>query len=299
MSHPGATSTTSPARSTCSTRSTTPSPSPATATAPRRPSSLSAFRRPADIRESSKFDTTPKIRRTIDSHHHGGPLAARAFDNSSMRRRMAASLNRPTAWRRRGLARTAFPGAEELAADGPWVGCGSATRAGSRGCRCARGAAAARSSCHCPVLLNQLEIVHQVVHRCASFRPDALRRAPGAVPPAAAPYRNDERRAPKVQRPENGETAQTPTAARAVPRNRAPLAAIAADFRDFWTVRRRSAPPSRRARRRRRARPGTGATTCRGPPRSPARRNAGKSASASKSVASSKPGPRAPGRTLW
>ena len=55
------------------------------------------------------FDAIPKIRRTIDSHHHGGSLAARASENSSMRRRMAASLNRPTAWRRRGVARTAFP----------------------------------------------------------------------------------------------------------------------------------------------------------------------------------------------
>ena len=65
MSHPGATPTTSPARSTCSTRSTTPSPPPATATAPRRPSSLSAFRRPADIRESSNFR-----RDTKDPSHH-------------------------------------------------------------------------------------------------------------------------------------------------------------------------------------------------------------------------------------
>ena len=55
------------------------------------------------------FDATPKIRRTIDSHYHGKPLVASASENSSMRRRMAASLNRPTAWRRRGVARTAFP----------------------------------------------------------------------------------------------------------------------------------------------------------------------------------------------
>ena len=131
------------------------------------------------------FDATPKIRRTIDSHHHGKPLVASASENSSMRRRMAASLNRPTAWRRRGVARTAFPGAEELGADDPWVGCGSATRAGSRGCRCARGAAAARSSCHCPVfapfnLSGLIEAFNEgfscleIVHRCASFRPDAL-----------------------------------------------------------------------------------------------------------------------------
>ena len=99
------------------------------------------------------FDAIPKIRRTVDSHHQREPLVASASENSSMRRRMAASLNRPTAWRRRGLARTAFPGAEELGADDPWVGCGSTTRAGSRGYRCARGAAAARSARHCPMLL--------------------------------------------------------------------------------------------------------------------------------------------------
>ena len=185
MSHFGVAPTASSARHIRSTPSTTASPSPTTATPPRCASSVEAFRRPADIRESSKFDTTPKIRRTIDSHHHGEPLVASASENSSMRRRMAASLNRPSAWRRRGLARTAFPGAEELAADGPWVGCGSATRAGSRGCRCARGAAAARSACHCPVLL---ELSHseslKSSHRRGSFRPDALptrswSRAPG------------------------------------------------------------------------------------------------------------------------
>ena len=185
ISQPGVTLTPSPARHTWSTPSPTASPPPAPAGAPRLAFSVEARRRPADIRESSKFDTTPKIRRTIDSHHHGEPLVASASENSSMRRRMAASLNRPSAWRRRGLARTAFPGAEELAADGPWVGCGSATRAGSRGCRCARGAAAARSACHCPVLL---ELSHseslKSSHRRGSFRPDALptrswSRAPG------------------------------------------------------------------------------------------------------------------------
>ena len=55
------------------------------------------------------FDAIPKICRTIDLHHQCEPLVASTSENSSMRRRMAASLNRPTAWRRRGLARTAFP----------------------------------------------------------------------------------------------------------------------------------------------------------------------------------------------
>ena len=184
MSHPGATSTTSPARSTCSTRSTTPSPSPATATAPRRPSSLSAFRRPADIRESSNFrrDTKdPSHHRLVTSWRASGCERVREFVDAPPHGCIAESAHclappRPRAHR--------FPGAEELAADGPCVGCGSATRAGSRGCRCARGAAAARSACHTALCLPSFLRSIEFVHRCASFRPDALptrswSRAPG------------------------------------------------------------------------------------------------------------------------
>ena len=173
MSHPGATSTTSPARNTCSTRSTTPSPPPATATAPRRPSSLSAFRRPADIRESSKFRHDTK-----DPSHHRLAPPTQAFGCERVRELVDAPAHGCIAESAHCLAtprRRAhrFPGAEKLAADGPWEGA-SARPARGRADAAARAARRRRGALATARCLPSFPRSVEFVHRCLSFRPDAL-----------------------------------------------------------------------------------------------------------------------------
>lgn len=58
------------------------------------------------------IDARPKMRRTIDSYHHGDHLVARAPENSSIRRRMAGPLDD-------GVFGRVFFGAKELITDGP------------------------------------------------------------------------------------------------------------------------------------------------------------------------------------
>ena len=123
-----------------------------------------------------------------------------------MRRRMAASLNRPTAWRRRGVARTAFP--EPRSWPRTVHGSGAAARpARGRADAAARAARRRRGALATARFL--LELSHSAVRgilsvqRARVFARTPARRAPGAVAPAGAPYRHDESRAPGQERPEN------------------------------------------------------------------------------------------------